>query len=1058
MAKPDDMNKWLNKIYQILISTKTMASLFVVFAFAMAIATFIENDFGTPTARTLIYNSFWFELIMILLAINLIGNIIRFKMYQKKKWPILLFHIAFLLILIGAGITRYISFEGMMPIREGETTDTFLSDKVYLKTHIDDGVQQIDPPLLKNLKLSVIDLPFLTDNHYQTQLNFKGIPVHLKVLKFVPRAKENLVKTPNGQTYLKFVISTGQGRKDIYMAKGRQIEAGGHRLAFDNTYPDAVNVFIKNDSLFILSPYKGTYMRMLDQKRFEVPQDSIVPLHLASLYQIDGLSFVVPEAPVKGQINFTQGPKNSTDPDLLQVEVQAGEQNKIVNLFGGKGLPENPKVFRLNGLNFRMNYGSIFQHLPFQIKLRDFQLEKYPGSTMPKSYASEVTVIDKDTTFNYRIFMNHVLNYKGYRFYQSSYSITPQYEETQLSVNHDFWGTWITYLGYALLYFGLLMIFVVKGTRFYKLRQQLSKLQKNRNTGIVILFLSLTWGINAQENRINTDSIVIKTVAPIKKAEIFGHLVIQDYGGRMKPVNTYSSELLRKLTKHDTYTTSNGQKFTADQILTGMISYPEGWWYVPIIYMERGDESLRNLIGVNKTQKYARLIDFFDEQGDYKLQPYLEKAQKKRIKSKFDKDIVNVSGRVNLLYNTLLTNNLRLFPLPNDPQHKWYSWKEIKKFDFNEDDKNFAVNAIPLWSKEIFKAKQNGDYKLADQILKAIDQYQNKFGTAVYPDKAKIKWEIYYNKYDAFRSLFWQFMTLSLFIFILAIAQIFSRSKFINYALKGLYVLSLLLFLWMVFFMALRWYISGHAPWSNAYESMIYVSLAIILFTLILGRKSPLVLASGLFVGSMTLMIAHWNWMDPEIENLVPVLNSYWLDIHVSIIVASYGPFAIGMILGLINLLLIALTNERNKATLENYIRELTIVTEMALTIGLVMLTIGNFLGGQWANESWGRYWGWDPKETWALISIIVYALVIHARFVPGLRGLFTFNLFAVISFASIAMTYFGVNYYLAGLHSYAKGEPQQTPVFVYYFIIGVFLLSLLAYYKFRKYYLKKTV
>ncbi len=1033
-----------------------MAVLFILFALAMAIATFVENDFGTPTARTLIYNSFWFELIMILLAVNLIGNIIRFRMYQKKKWPVFLFHIAFLLILIGAGVTRYISFEGMMPIKEGETTDTFLSDKVYLKAHIDDGVQQIDPPLLKNLKLSAIDVPFLTDNHYQTKLYFKNTPVKISVLKFVPKAKEKLVKTPKGEAYLKFVVSTGQGRQEIHLADGQQVDIGGHRLAFNNTFPDAVNVFIKNDSLFLLSPFKGTYMRMRDQKRFDIPKDSVVPFHLASLYQIDGLNFVVPEGPAKGKLEFIAGPKNSNNRDLLQVEVQAGEQTKQVNLYGGKGMPENPKIFRLNGLNFRMSYGSIYRHLPFQIKLRDFQLEKYPGSNMPKSYASEVTVIDRDTTFNYRIFMNHVLNYKGYRFYQSSYTITPTYEQSQLSVNHDFWGTWITYIGYALLYFGLLMIFVVKGTRFHKLRQMLAKLQKERQAGLLFLFLMTGWSLQAQENQIKVDSIIIKTVAPAKKAENFGRLIIQDYGGRMKPVNTYSSELLRKLTKHDTYTTKDGQKFTADQILTGMISYPEGWWYVPIIYLERGDESLRNLIGVPKNQKYARLIDFFDQQGNYKLQSYLEKAQKKRIKGKFDKDIVNVSGRVNLLYNTLLTNNLRLFPLPNDPQHKWYSWKQIKKFDFNEDDKNFAVNAIPLWSKEIFKAKQTGDYTLADKILKAVDQYQHKFGKAVYPDEAKVKWEIYYNKHDAFRSLFWQFMTLSLFIFILAIAQIFSRSKIIDYSLKLLYVLSILLFLWMVFFMALRWYISGHAPWSNAYESMIYVSLAIILFTLILGRKSPLVLASGLFVGSMTLMIAHWNWMDPQIENLVPVLNSYWLDIHVSIIVASYGPFAIGMILGLINLLLMALTNEHNKEKLAHYIRELTIVTEMALTIGLVMLTIGNFLGGQWANESWGRYWGWDPKETWALISIIVYALVLHARFVPGLRGLFTFNLLAVISFASIAMTYFGVNYYLAGLHSYAKGEPQQTPAFVYYFIGGVFILALLAYYKYRKYYLKK--
>ncbi len=1049
---------FLKKIYNLIISTKTLAVLFILFATAMAVATFVENDFGTPTARTLIYNSLWFELLMILLAINLIGNIIRFKMYQKKKWPIFLFHIAFLLILIGAAVTRYISYEGMLPIREGETTDIFLSDKVYLKADIDDGINRIDPPVMKALALSAVDVPLLTDNHYRTSLDFKEKPVTISVLNFIPHAKDTLIRDENGETYLKVVISTAQGRRNVYLNDGGAVEMLDHQFTFNNVKPQAINIFTKNDSLFFLSPYEGTYMRMKDQKRFPVYKDSVMPFHLASLYQIDGTNFVVPEAPVKGKLSHISGNKNTFPLDLLQVKVTAGDEEKIVGLYGGQYVPENPKMFQLNGLNFRLNYGSIHRRLPFQVKLRDFQLEKYPGSEMPKSYASEVTVIDKNKSFDYRIFMNHVLDYKGYRLYQSSYSITPTYEQSELSVNHDFWGTWITYIGYALLYFGLIMIFVVKGTRFYKLRQMLSKLQAQRKkAGFILLFLLSGYTLQAQENQINTDSIVIKTVAPAEKAEAFGHLVIQDYSGRMKPVNTYASELLRKLTKHDVLTLKNGETFTADQVLTGMISYPQGWYYVPLIYMERGDESLRNIIGVDKNQKYARLVDFFDEKGNYKLQKYIEQAQKKRIKSKFDKDVIAVSGRVNLLYNTLLAENLRLFPLPDDPQYKWYSWTQIERFKFNEDDKNFAKNAIPLWTKEIFNAKQTGDYKLADQILAGIDTYQKKFGKAVYPSPERIKWEIFYNKHDAFRSLFWQFMMLSLFIFILAIAQIFTTSKWIDYAIKALYIISAFLFVWMLFFMGLRWYISGHAPWSNAYESMIYVSFAIILFSLILGRKSPLVLAAGIFVGSMTLMIAHWNWMDPQIENLVPVLNSYWLDIHVSIIVASYGPFAIGMILGIISLLLMALTNEKNKEKLESYIKELTYITEMALTIGLVMLTIGNFLGGQWANESWGRYWGWDPKETWALISIIVYALVIHARFVPGLRGLFTFNLLAVISFASIAMTYFGVNYYLAGLHSYAKGEPQETPAFIYYFIAFVFALAVVAYYKYRKYYAKNN-
>jgi len=129
------------------------------------------------------------------------------------------------------------------------------------------------------------------------------------------------------------------------------------------------------------------------------------------------------------------------------------------------------------------------------------------------------------------------------------------------------------------------------------------------------------------------------------------------------------------------------------------------------------------------------------------------------------------------------------------------------------------------------------------------------------------------------------------------------------------------------------------------------------------------------------------------------------------------------MILGIVSLLLIILTNKENKKRMELNLKEITIINEMAVTIGLVMLTIGNFLGGMWANESWGRYWGWDPKETWALISIMVYAFVLHMRLVPGLRGRWLFNWMTISAFGSILFTYFGVNFVLSGLHSYATGD-----------------------------------
>jgi cytochrome c-type biogenesis protein CcsB len=320
----------------------------------------------------------------------------------------------------------------------------------------------------------------------------------------------------------------------------------------------------------------------------------------------------------------------------------------------------------------------------------------------------------------------------------------------------------------------------------------------------------------------------------------------------------------------------------------------------------------------------------------------------------------------------------------------------------------------------------------------------------------KINTEILYNKYDIFKKLFSWYMYAGALLFVVLIVQIFrDRSKGINITVNIFKVIILGLFILHTLGLVARWYISGHAPWSDAYESMIYVAWATMFFGLAFGRKSDLTIAATAFVTAMILMIAHWNWMDPAIANLQPVLDSYWLMIHVAVIVASYGPFTLGMILGVVVLLLMIFTTEKNKEKMLLNIKELTIINEMSLTVGLVMLTIGNFLGGQWANESWGRYWGWDPKETWALISIMVYAFVIHMRLVPGLRGRWFFNLMSIVAFASIMMTYFGVNFYLAGLHSYASGDQIVSLKFIGITVAIVAVLGFFAYKKYAKYYKK---
>ena len=214
---------------------------------------------------------------------------------------------------------------------------------------------------------------------------------------------------------------------------------------------------------------------------------------------------------------------------------------------------------------------------------------------------------------------------------------------------------------------------------------------------------------------------------------------------------------------------------------------------------------------------------------------------------------------------------------------------------------------------------------------------------------------------------------------------------------------------------------------------------------MIFSRKSLMTVAATAILSSLLLMVAALNWLDPEITNLVPVLDSYWLIIHVAIITASYGFLALGALLGFLNLILMVIQSSTNKSRIAASLKELTFINEMSITTGLFMLSVGTFLGGIWANESWGRYWGWDPKETWALASMLIYIFVLHMRFIPKIKGIFAFNLASIVAYSSIIMTYFGVNFYLSGLHSYAKGDPMPIPSFVYYSIVIVTLIAVLA-------------
>ncbi|UJH91520.1 cytochrome c biogenesis protein CcsA [Antarcticibacterium sp. 1MA-6-2] len=1054
-----------NKIAAVLFSTRIMAVLFIVFSIALALGTFIESWYTIETARVLIYNTWWFEGIMLFFVINFAGNIYRYNLHKREKWSSLLIHLSFVLILIGAFVTRYISYEGIMPIREGETTNIFLSEKTYLTAFIDGEIN--GEPRRRIIEKPVLLAPE-TENDVTINTDFNGQPVTIEVVNFIHGAEEGLVPSESGDNYLQIVEAGDGGRHEHFLKEGDVANIHNMLFAYNKPTEGAINLIVDEDEgvYQINTPFEGTYLRMSDQLQGEVSADSLQTFQLRSLYDLGGMQFVVPEPAVRGHYDIVPTEtKEMGQENAVSLKVTTGGESTTVSMLGAKGVVNPPQQVQVGGLDLYLNYGSKEMELPFQIKLDDFIAEKYPGTESNptpsySSFKSEVTIVEEDgITWPYEIYMNHVLDKEGFRFFQASFD--PDEKGTVLSVNHDYWGTWITYIGYSLLYLGLMLILFDKGSRFGKLKVLLDKVKSRKAklaTLTVFLFLS-TAGFaqdadpehgHVKMSKTQVDSLIATTVVSDEHADKFGKLVIQDAGGRMKPANTFSSELLRKLSKKDSY-----EDLNADQVLISMIENPALWYNAPLIYVKPNNDSIHHITGVEEGRKYLAMTDFFDRTGAYKLSPFLEDAYKASVPNQFQKDFIDVDRKVNLLFYALQGEMLRIFPIPGDENNKWVSYTDVAESNFKGMDSVYVRQILPIYMNTLREARTTGDYTRADEMLESINGFQKKFGSEVRPPQEKINAEILYNKYDIFRNLFMLYMLAGLIMLIFVIVQIFKDSKVIR-ILIGISAISILIFFVLhTLGLAARWYISGHAPWSDAYESMIYVAWATMFFGLAFGRKSNLTIASTAFVASMILMIAHWNWMDPSIANLVPVLDSYWLMIHVSVIVGSYGPFTLGMILGAVSLLLMIMTTEKNKVKMDLNIKEITIITEMALTVGLVMLTIGNFLGGQWANESWGRYWGWDPKETWALVSIMVYAFVIHMRLVPGLRSRWFFNLMAIVAFASIMMTYFGVNFYLAGLHSYASGDKVITPTFVYYSIGVVAILGAVSYWKFNKYYSK---
>ncbi len=1032
--------KVLKKILDKLFSTSAAGLYMILFAVAIGAATFVENDFGTSAAQKIIFKSWWFELLLVLFGISIIVNIFRFRMIQQKKWTILTFHASMIIILIGSGVTRYLGSEGMMHIREGSTSNTFLSAEEYLLFEaVQNGEKYtFDEP---------VQFASLGNNTLKESYILGGQELAVEVTEFIPNPTEIMINDDNGGPVLKIVIGGMNGREEYFIKPGNRSKINGTIFNFSNSEePTAFNIKYEEGKLFFKTGSTFNQMQMATQQKDTLAPGQYHPLFLRSLYSSGSQSFVFGDFSPNARVELSSSSVKMASNSMggLRVKVKSGSEEVEQFVFGAKGVEGRPRIFQVGNTSLAISYGSKRVSLPFGLQLRDFIMERYPGTDNASSYASEVTLIHPEQNLrrDQRIYMNNILNYGGYRFFQSSFDKDEL--GTYLSVNHDFWGTWITYLGYAILTLGMVFTLFSEKSRFRHLAKSLKNMHQSEKIlttifiGVFMTFSNPVIG--------NVPKVPDIKAINIEHASKFGSLVMQDHRGRMKPMNTYASEILRKLSRNETL-----YGLTAEQIVLGMAAHPKDWYDIPLIKMGK-HEKTKNIIAADG--KLVSYSDFFDKNGDYKLKEFVRDAYNtpSRDRGVFEKEMLKLDEKVNICSMIFSGSFLRTFPVPNDPNNHWESPADRRHQHQGDAKGSYAKQFYATYIPSLQTALHENNWDLSNRLLDELTQYQLKFGAAVLPSDTKVNAEILLNKLNVFSRLGKVYALLGLFFLGLLFTSVFKPTanlKLLSKIALGIFAFS---FVMHTFGLGLRWYVSERAPWSNGYESMIYIGFTTVLAGLIFGRKSLGSLAATSLLASTILMVAGLSWLDPEITPLVPVLKSYWLTIHVSLVAGSYGFLMLGALIGVLNLVFMIFRNQNNTANVKRIIKEMTQISEMTLIIGLFTISIGTYLGGVWANESWGRYWGWDAKETWALVTILVYAFILHMRFIPGLRGPYAFNVASLFGWASVLMTYFGVNYYLSGLHSYAAGDPVPIPSFVYYAVIILTMISLLAFWRNRQF------
>lgn len=638
----------------------------------------------------------------------------------------------------------------------------------------------------------------------------------------------------------------------------------------------------------------------------------------------------------------------------------------------------------------------ISHQLPFSITLNQFEIIYYKGTLAPMDFISHISVADKDChrQIQGKISMNHIFSYQHYRFYQSGYS--EDNEGSVFSVSHDPYGIGITYAGYTLLLLSTVFFFFSPQSRF---RQLLKSPLLHRSLTVILLLFAFS--LNSNFLKANSPS---PKVLPREVAEHFGDLYIL-YNNRICPLQTFARDFTIKL-----YGSSSYKGLTPEEVLTGWLFYYDSWKNEPIIRIKSNEA--RKLLEIEGN--YARLKDYISTINEYKLEKMMNHIRSgEQVTDK--RGIEEADEKFNIINLVCTGAMMKIFPCRNiaGKTLEWYSQSDQLPQDMDNDKWVFIRKSMSYVNEMIVMKKYND----ACLLLEKIKKYQQKECDGLLPADNKFKAEKIYNQFDYSKSVAMACICIGLICFIYYCHCMASQKRTSRKAIIILNILLWIVFTYLSAAICLRGYVSNHLPLSNGFETMQFMAWCTLLLTFLLQRKFAMLLPFGFLLCGLTLMVSMLGESNPQITQLMPVLQSPLLSIHVVVIMIAYSLLAFIMLNGVTAVIL-----HQSQKECKEQIERLQIISQIILYPAIFLLAIGIFIGAVWANVSWGRYWGWDPKEVWALITMLVYALALHPRSLPWFHRTMFFHVFCITAFITVLITYFGVNFLLGGMHSYANG------------------------------------